>query len=369
MFIVCSVIMQKNDRYKYLLIDAIEISIFYFSETLAVIFVAASKKQSLIELADTDELRIPLVLISLLIALILLFIFNMVLAIKRPPLTKNTQNIKGYEVVFFLILVLLQMTIMFGIAKIIPDKQLNVFLAAFSIGFCILNFGIYFMLSRLAEARQIEHENQLTKQQSDMQLKAYESILEQYNNSLRIVHDMRKHIRSLDALIKSSNDDTAVQYQQALYDELNSLYPNFRNDNQMLSVIINNAVSTTKRLNIEIELNIESVNLDFISPIDMTTIFCNLIDNAIESCSETDKKHIKISIMEQMNFITINIRNPYNKLNKVGNKYHSTKDGHFGIGLDNVRKALESYKGDLNIKTNDGIFSVTVIIPIMKYDK
>lgn len=73
--------------------------------------------------------------------------------------------------------------------------------------------------------------------------------------------------------------------------------------------------------------------------------------------------------MEQMNFITINIRNPYNKLNKFGDKYHSTKEGHFGIGLDNVRKAIESYKGDLNIKTNDGIFSVTVIIPIMKYDK
>ncbi|MGN0621580.1 MAG: hypothetical protein ACI4I9_06915 [Porcipelethomonas sp.] len=106
-----------------------------------------------------------------------------------------------------------------------------------------------------------------------MQLKAYEGLSEQYNESLRIVHDMRKHIRSLDTLIENGSNKAAEEYQQTLYAELNRFYPNFRNDYQMLSVIINNEIAKAKRLGIEIQLNIEKTDLNFISAIDMTTIF------------------------------------------------------------------------------------------------
>lgn len=201
------------------------------------------------------------------------------------------------------------------------------------------------------------------KQQSEMQLQAYQGLSEQYNESLRIVHDMRKHIRSLDTLIENGSDK-AADYQQTLYNELNRFYPSFQNDNQMLAVIVNNEIDKAKRLGIEIRLNIEKISLDFISPIDMTTIFSNLLDNAVEACAEVDDKVIIFSIVQQMNFITINIRNPYSRIDQQGDTLRSTKEGHFGIGLENVRKALERYDGRLNIKTADGIFAVTVIIPI-----
>ena len=219
------------------------------------------------------------------------------------------------------------------------------------------------MFIRLADSRRIEHENQLMKQQAEMQLQAYQELSEQYNNSLRIVHDMRKHIRSLDTLIEKGSEK-AADYQKTLYDELNRFYPNFQNDNQMLSVIVNNEINKAKRLGIEIKLNIEKISLEFISPIDMTTIFSNLLDNAVEACAEVDDKVIKFSIVQQMNFITINIRNPYSRIDRQGDTLRSTKEGHFGIGLENVRQALEQYDGRLNIKTTDGVFAVTVIIPI-----
>ena len=85
----------------------------------------------------------------------------------------------------------------------------------------------------------------------------------------------------------------------------------------MLAVIVNNEIAKSKRLGIEIQLNIEKINLDFISPIDMTTIFSNLLDNAIEACAEvTEERSIRFSIVQQMNFITVNIRNPYSRINQ-----------------------------------------------------
>ncbi len=77
-------------------------------------------------------------------------------------------------------------------------------------------------------------------------------------------------------------------------------------------------------------------------------------------------KCIKISMMQQMNFITVNIRNPYSRIDRTDDSFRSTKEVHFGIGLENVRKAIKAYNGTLNIKTNDEFFAVTIIIPISK---
>ncbi|MDE6424585.1 MAG: ATP-binding protein [Ruminococcus sp.] len=360
-FVLCTIILLKSDNFKYMMLNALCISIVYISETLAILLMAVSRHQSMYELADSDELRIPLTFLCMLIATILHFILGM---IAKSRLSHDNRSITSYEVISFLILIILEIMILYGLSRVFSDEQINTFLVIFSVGFCVLNFGLYFLFVRLASARRIEQENQLMKQQSEMQLKAYERLSEQYNESLRIVHDMKKHIRSLDTLVEN-NSDIAAEYQQMLYNELNRFYPNFRSDNQILSVIINNAITRAKHHSIDIQLNIEKINLDFISTIDMTTIFSNLLDNAIEACTEvTENKCIKINMIQQMNFITLNIHNPYNKVNIYGDVLRSTKKGHFGIGLENVRKALETYCGTLNIKTNNMIFSVTAIIPI-----
>jgi len=343
------------------MLNALCISIVYLSETLSVLLVAVPHHQSMYEIADSDEQRISLSFLCVFIVTILHFILGM---IQKSRLSLNNRYINPYEVISFLILIIMEVIILYGLSSVFHDEQLNTFLVIFSVGFCALNFGLYFLFVQLASARHTEQENQLMKQQSEMQLKAYERLSEQYNESLCIVHDMRKHIRSLDTLIEKNSDMTA-DYQQTLYNELNRFYPNFRSDNQMLAVVINNEITRAKHLSIDIQLNIEKIDLGFISAIDITTIFSNLLDNAIEACAEVaENKCIKINMIQQMNFITVNIRNPYNTIDSSGDVLRSTKEGHFGIGLENVRKALEKYGGTLNIKTNNMTFAVTAIIPI-----
>lgn len=362
-FILCTVILLKCDRFKFLIHDAICVAIVFLSEILGSLIMAVSHRKSSYEITESDELRVPMLFICVFIVIILYGILGMITRYKKVSEKQYNSYMAPYEVISFIVLVALEMLTICTLARVFPEKKLNAFLTGFSIGFCILDFGLYYLFIRLSDARCIEQDNQLMKQQSEIQLQAYQEISEQYSNSLRIVHDMRKHIRSLDSLIENGSD-RAAEYQQALYDELNRFYPSFQNDNQMLAVIVNNEINKAKRLGIEIQLDIEKISLDFISPIDMTTIFSNLLDNAIEACAEVDDKVIKFSIVRQMNFITVGIRNPYSRLDRHGDTLRSTKEGHFGIGLDNVQKALEHYDGRLNIKTTDGFFTVTVIIPI-----
>lgn len=365
-YILCTLILLKCDKYRFLIHDAFCIAIIFLSEIFGTLIMAVSHNKSSYEITESDDLRMPMLFICIFVVVVLYGVLGMIVRYRKAVQKQYNRYMTPYEVLPFVVLVALEMLIICGLARVFPERQLNTFLICISIGFCILNFGLYYLFSRLADSRRIEHENQLMKQQSKLQLQAYQELSEQYNNSLRIVHDMRKHIRSLDALIENSSDK-ASDYQQMLYDELNRFYPNFQNDNQMLAVIVNNEINKAKRLGIDIQLNIEKIRLDFISPIDMTTIFSNLLDNAIEACTEvSENKSIKFSIIQQMNFITVNIRNPYSRIDQHGDTLRSTKEGHFGIGLENVRKALETYGGKLNIKTADGIFAVTVIIPILE---
>lgn len=358
-YMIGTQVMLKCDKFRYLLFDALCIMIIYLAEVFSGLLLAITQHISLFELLESNNWRTPLYFLQMLIQVVLYSLLGMIVKCRKV----DNRYMTPYEVISFVMLVALEMLTICGLVRVFPNEQLNTFLVIFSVGFCILDFGLYYLFIRLSDARRIEQENQLMKQQSEMQLQAYQGLSEQYNESLRIVHDMRKHIRSLDTLIENGSDK-AADYQQTLYNELNRFYPSFQNDNQMLAVIVNNEIDKAKRLGIEIRLNIEKISLDFISPIDMTTIFSNLLDNAVEACAEVDDKVIKFSIVQQMNFITINIRNPYSRIDQQGDTLRSTKEGHFGIGLENVRKALERYDGRLNIKTLDGIFAVTVIITI-----
>ncbi len=362
-FSTCTVILFRCDKFKFLLCNILFTSIGMLSETIVVILLSLSHNLSVYEFhADIPKEMLSYVY-STLLTFLMISVANIII---RKKFKKSEHNFSGYELAFYIVIVIFEVFVIYTLPIIFKNRLLDKILLVLAIGFSILNLTVYFMFMRLAESRKIKEENRLMKQQSEMQLKAYEEISKQYNESLSFVHDMRKHIHSLDSLIESSTDAQAKEYQQRLYSELDRFYPSFRNDNQMLEVIINNEITEAARHGIEIELNIEKVDLNFIAAIDMTTIFCNLIDNAIEACCEIEEeKKIKISIIKQMNYITINIKNPYKKINRVSdNKFCTTKDGHTGIGLNNVRKAVGQYDGSLNINTDNNIFAVTVIFQI-----
>lgn len=62
----------------------------------------------------------------------------------------------------------------------------------------------------------------------------------------------------------------------------------------------------------------------------------------------------------------INLRNPINQSPKVNKKgIISKKKNHEGIGLINVKKALEKYEGNMRIEYDQRLFKVNIIIPIV----
>lgn len=47
-----------------------------------------------------------------------------------------------------------------------------------------------------------------------------------------------------------------------------------------------------------------------------------------------------------------------------GTRLKSSKKGHQGYGLENVKRALEKYNGHLRIETGGNTFKVSLFIPV-----
>lgn len=129
----------------------------------------------------------------------------------------------------------------------------------------------------------------------------------------------------------------------------------------MLNIILNDKLK--KFPPEQAECNLGGVELDFIADLDITAIFANLLDNAAEEGSGKKDFWIRIRGEQIQNFIIIKITNPFVK--HPADKRPS-KPGHEGLGLQNVRQAIEKYHGDMKIRQEEGVFSVTLLFAVQE---
>ncbi len=277
---------------------------------------------------------------------------------------KDNTNVKWYEFIFYIFLFLFQTIFFASVSSAIQNYMSGRFLIFLMLGFMILDVCVMVILNRISSARESEQRLRLMQQQEELQHQMYQELQKKYAETCKIAHDINRHVSSLKALIETNDcSDKAQKYLSDLTVESNRLYPVIRNQNPMLEIILNTTMAKCKSDNIEFSMSIEDFKMPFISDMDMTTIFSNLFDNAIEACREIVKSRRKIRMImrAQMGLIVIKITNPCADFNISDIKFgRSTKKNHSGIGLSNVRKAVEKYEGIMKVENKNFMFIVTI---------
>ncbi|MDF2586588.1 MAG: hypothetical protein K0S41_429 [Anaerocolumna sp.] len=240
------------------------------------------------------------------------------------------------------------------------NENILVLLSIF--GLIILNIFVMEVLEYISKSNKMKNKLKLFEQQSAMQYRYYENIENKYIQSRKILHDMKNHIQAIESLYKTSGDNEAKKYTSEIFHMIDELGYKKYISNKILNLILNDKIQLANQLGIEFKTDIDDVNLNFITDFDMTTIFGNLLDNAIEACKDLENnKIVRVRINQFHNFIIINIANTLNKHPNLHNgKLETTKNGHSGIGLSNVRKTVERYNGDLNIYFEGNRFEVNI---------
>ncbi|WP_296727177.1 sensor histidine kinase [Ruminococcus sp.] len=276
-------------------------------------------------------------------------------------------SIRLQEIIMFFILIVGEIIIFQYIYNTIMEGEAGYGIVIILLIFFALDLYLTYLLRTLSKTYKTEKELELVSQQSVLQLKAYNELNEKYNASRRVIHDVKKHIASLEGLINANKAEEAGHYKDLLNAELDKLMPRFECEDPILTVVINNKLDTAESMNVDFRVDAEYTNISFISNLDVTAIFSNLLDNAFEACSELpeDKRRVWLSITRRNYFVFIYLENSFDKVSTTAkNEFRSTKKGHHGIGMSNIRNACAKYNGSFNAHVEDNLFITELLIPI-----
>lgn len=272
-----------------------------------------------------------------------------------------------YEAIFYTMLATGEIAVFAYICKYIQAYSSGMFLIFFLLGCLVLDVYIVVVFYRISIVRKTEKENALLQQQSEMQLEVYSDLQQRYQNSMRTIHDAKRHVRALESLIQSDHLAEAQQYKESLFQKLNELQPSIQCDNPLLSAILNHVFLKAEQRHITLKMDLQGEEqLSMLAGVDLTTIVSNLLDNAVDAVSELpeEQRYIHFAVAFQMGEIMIHVENPTkNDLKREGNTIVSTKEGHLGLGLKNVEMVVEKYKGNFKTYVEDGNFVVAITIP------
>lgn len=267
--------------------------------------------------------------------------------------------------VFLVSLAIFQVYFINYILKIIDTTMNSLILTFLSIGFLGIDIYLIYLFEAISQRYQLEKEIDLKEQYEAMQSSYYHNVEMQYDQSRRLIHDMRNHMQTLEELYVGGNKKDAEKYAETIYKLMDEMGRKFNCQNRILTIIINDKLLKCDEKNIDLQTNIEDIDLDFIDSFDMTTIFSNLLDNAIEASEslKLEERIIVVKMFKRQDFITISISNNFlDKPILKKDELLTTKKGHhMGIGIKNVKTAVEKYNGNFRYEIKDQKFEVKII--------
>ncbi|GAA0070296.1 sensor histidine kinase [Clostridium sardiniense] len=251
-------------------------------------------------------------------------------------------------------------------------SEINIFLFLFSI---VGVFTSYLMISYSEyrfKLREMKEEKLLLDQIIKEQANYHTELEKHYNDVVKIKHDMNNHNNIISALIKKNEYKKLEDYIRNIDKVFNKINNDILLcDNKIIDAICVSKKAICKKKNINIYFDIEIRNDISVDDLDLCIIYGNLLDNAIEACErikdDSIKKTIKIESRILNDFFMIKVENS-NSENVVikNNKFITLKhDKKFhGIGLDNVRRSIKKYNGELILKDKKDIFISKLIMKI-----
>ena len=268
------------------------------------------------------------------------------------------------QVLLYLVMFLYSMVNFIILATAVTRKADYFLLCANLCCVVFANLYLFYSLKVEDEKNSMEFQLAMMKQQESMQFEHYERQREKYGKSIEILHDVSKHIRSIEELYRAGVTDKAMEYTRQIGGILKPLVPEEYSDNPMLNILLTDRKQAAESMGIRFVVKVESTGLGFIEPVDVTTLFGNLLENAMQAALKcSGERYIKVHIKNYNEMLSIRIENSVEKEVRIKNgRPVSTGGRGAGIGCLNVERCVEKYGGSVLYKNGNGKFFSDVIL-------
>ena len=184
----------------------------------------------------------------------------------------------------------------------------------------------------------------------------------------KLAHDIRAHLDVIYSLAKEEGSEKLCTYIESIHAPFIHTTSMVKSGDEYLSTILTVKKQQARSLGIAMDIDCDiNPPLD-IDPMDLTAIFSNLLQNAIEACEKIQppkERYIEVYIKSQGEFISIRIENTVDgelmKQNKNMQTTKADKKMH-GIGLQSVRSSVERYEGNIIFEHRHDTFVVSILL-------
>ena len=239
------------------------------------------------------------------------------------------------------------------------------------IGLLVIELSVYGLFLKLIKrnAAYVEDKESLNRMQRDYEMVKLSA--KNYEELRMIRHDIKNQYSYIRVLLEQKNYDKALEYFSELAS--NALVPTgeISCGNKTVDNIMNFELNKAREKGISVkEKIILPADLPFRES-DLCSFLTNIIDNAIENCSD-ENGQINISIICRDNYMFLEIANTVEKNSDEADMLSlktkkQDKDKH-GIGTKIINKIAEQYNGSIQYSVKNGIFYVNAMLALVSED-
>lgn len=231
----------------------------------------------------------------------------------------------------------------------------------YPVGFAsiITVFGSLYLTEHIAASVQTTYELEVLQTKYEY----YENKRIDEQRVRSIYHDLKNHLLLLQTQIHHQESE---QMLSSLQEQIQSYENYYKTGNEFLDIILRDKAEKARQLHIDFSIMLHMEDATFLAPLDISTIFGNALDNAMEA-SEKLPVHerlitAKSNRIRDMLFIVIE----NNTAEPLPHDRQTSKPDNFlhGHGLQNIKKASEKYGGECYVEDSNGRFSLKIVIPI-----
>ena len=324
---------------------------------------------------------IPISANSLIMTTLSKIIYCAVVFILLHILKGKQQYFRDYNKITFLLVLILLLSLWISVTlAYLPIKTVlssgQIVQIAISCLFLLIINLLIFGIQEYSQRKNAE----LTDIQVQLQRESdfaeyYKMLLQETENHNILLHDIKKHLQSISLLNKQGEQDKITAYIDRLLTSSDLEESARMCDNELLNAILCRYQRQCRQKEISFHTDIRCGVIGFLDSTDMTSLFCNLLDNAVEASSGIPDGYVEISVARRpkTSFVVITLLNSClsNPLDEKGNLLprnripSSRPDAkRHGFGMKSIQKTVDKYNGSMTSYYDRETASFHIIIAL-----
>lgn len=210
---------------------------------------------------------------------------------------------------------------------------------------------------------------QMVKQKDEAEGVYFRMLEEKYNDQRVLIHDIRRHLTAIKGLAQEQGADSVVGYVTKIK-ELPALQNKIRYcKNPMLNVVLSRYSELCHERGIAFQVDVRDKEYEFIAPNDITALFGNLLENAVEAAQDTTEPYVELRVdspagTDMFLLLTNPCSQPPREDGRSGYLTRKLNKEQHGIGLKSVKAIVEKYHGTINhdYDQETKLFNISVLL-------